>query len=237
MFDFDGKTALVTGASRGIGLAIALAFKKHGAKVHITGTRESADAYSNDLSGLEYHSADLSSTEGRQALVSSVPDIDVLINNVGVSAAEEFDIDSFRSVIETNVVGTMEMCTLYKDVLASNSGVIVNIGSVVSFLSLKDQPGYTASKGAIVSLTRALADKWARLGIRVNMIAPGFIHTKATEGMRENKNFEEDMLATVPMKRWGQPSEIAGSALFLASPFASYITGTSVIVDGGMMIR
>lgn len=236
-WNYAGKTVLVTGASQGIGLAIAQAFRDAGARVHISGTRRESGDYETDLSGFSYHAANLREPGARLALAAAVPAIDVLINNAGTGSDREYEIDEFRNILEINLVAAMELSTLYRDCLAKRRGAIINVGSVASFLALKETPAYTASKGGMIAMTRALADKWAPLGIRVNMIAPGFIRTRATEGLRSDPTHEKRLLATVPMRRWGEPSEVAGSVLFLASDQASYITGSSLVIDGGMMVR
>lgn len=237
MFDFSDKRVLVTGASQGIGLAVARAFLDAGATVHITGTRSGPEAYDDDLSEYVYHQADLAAPEGRQSLHAAIPDIDILVNNAGFSLDDEFEVDSFRRVIEMNLVGVMELCCLYQSAIAERQGSIVNVGSLSSHLSLKDVPGYTASKSGLLGLTRVLADKWATSGPRVNMIAPGFVRTRLTAGYRASEDYEKRLLQTVPMKRWAEPEEIAGAVLFLASPMASYITGVSLPIDGGVMLR
>ncbi len=237
MLDFKDKTVLVTGASQGIGLAIAAGFVEAGATVHITGTRAAADAYEDDLSAFIYHQADLSESAGRVVLHEAVPAIDVLVNNAGFSLDSEYEIDTFRRVVEMNLVGVMELCCLYQPHLVSCGGSIVNVGSLSSHLSLKEIPGYTSSKSGLLGMTRALADKWATTGVRVNMIAPGFVKTRLTDIYRDDPQYEKRLLQAVPMKRWGEPREMVGATLFLASSLASYITGISLPIDGGVMLR
>jgi 3-oxoacyl-[acyl-carrier protein] reductase len=166
-----------------------------------------------------------------------VPEIDVLVNNAGIALDNEFEIDGFRQTIEMNLIGVMELCLLYRATLVERKGSIVNVGSLASYLSLKEVPGYTASKSGLYGLTRVLADKWAQQGLRVNMVAPGFVHTRMTEHYRVDPQQEKRLLATVPMRRWAAPEEMAGGALFLASPLASYITGISLPIDGGVLLR
>jgi 3-oxoacyl-[acyl-carrier protein] reductase len=121
--------------------------------------------------------------------------------------------------------------------LKAAGGAVVNVGSLASFLAIKEGPAYTASKAGLLGLTRALGDKWALEGVRVNMVAPGFIETRMTARMRVDGDFEKKLLRAVPMRRWGAPSEIADAIVFLASPAASYITGQSLAIDGGLLLR
>jgi 3-oxoacyl-[acyl-carrier protein] reductase len=237
MNDFSGKIILVTASSNGIGLGIAKAFRDTGGTVHITGTRASVADYEHSLEGFIYHQADLSNIDARAKLHAEVGPIDVLVNNFGGSNHDEYSIEGFRRSLEDNLGTSMELALLYVDDLQERGGCIVNIGSASSHLALRETPGYTAGKSGVWGLTRALADKWASKGIRVNMIAPGFIFTRATEKMRVDKDREKRMIATVPMRRWGQPDELGGAALFLASPGASYVTGISLAVDGGLLVR
>jgi 3-oxoacyl-[acyl-carrier protein] reductase len=239
MLDFTDKIVLITGASQGIGLGIAKGFLQCGATVHITGTRASADTYEDDLSAFHYHQSDLSTSGGRVQLHAQIPDLDVLVNNAGISLqnGEEYEIEAFRQVIEMNVTGVMELCRLYRDTLTARGGSIVNVGSLASYLALKEVPAYTASKSGLLGLTRALADKWSTQGVRVNMIAPGFVRTRMTAGLRTDPAYEKQLLKAVPMKRWAEPEEMAGAVMFLASPLASYITGVSLPVDGGVLLR
>lgn len=236
MIDLAGKRVLVTGGTRGIGNAIASAFLAAGAQVAITGTRPTAHEYSGDLSGFVYHQLDMQSRDSADMVDLAGP-IDVLVNNAAMSNRDEYELEGFRRTIETNLVGVMDLCLAFRDTLAERRGAIVNVGSVAAHLSLREIPGYTASKGGLLGLTRALADKWAPLGIRVNMLAPGFVRTEMTERLREDERHEKRLLATVPMRRWAEPAEIAGAALFLASDLASYITGISLPIDGGLMVR
>jgi 3-oxoacyl-[acyl-carrier protein] reductase len=239
MLDFTDKIVLVTGATRGIGLGIAQGFLQAGATVHISGTRENTGTYEDDLSAFSYHQADLSNEQGRIKLHQEIPTIDVLVNNAAVTYTDgsEYELDTYRKVIEMNLIGVMELCTFYREVLASRGGSIVNVGSLASHLSLKDVPAYTSSKSGVYGLTRVLADKWSRYGLRVNMIAPGFVKTRMTDHNRVDPVKEKQLLAMVPLRRWATPSEVAGAVIFLASPLASYITGVSLPIDGGVMLR
>lgn len=233
----SGKTVLVTGGSQGIGYAAAAAFREAGATVHITGTRMSPSDYDDDLSGLTYHRADMSSPEDRAALAGAIPALDVLVNNAGMGAADEYSLEGFERVLEVNLTAVMDLCLRFHDALAAAKGSVVNVGSLASFLAIKEAPAYTASKAGLLGLTRALGDKWSSDGVRVNMVAPGFIATRMTARSRVDPDYEKRLLKAIPMRRWGEPAEIADAILFLASPAAGYITGQSLAIDGGLMLR
>ena len=121
--------------------------------------------------------------------------------------------------------------------LKAGQGAIVNVGSLASFLAIREAPAYTASKAGLLGLTRALADKWATEAVRVNLVAPGFIATRMTASARTNPDFEKRLLKAIPMRRWGDPAEVAQAIVFLASPAAGYITGQSLAIDGGLLLR
>lgn len=241
-FDFTGKTVLVTGGSQGIGRATALAFQVAGANVHITGTRAGAADYDESLDGLTYHAVNMADAAARAALVDAVGALDVLVNNAGTGRANEYDQAQFDEVLAVNLGAVMDLSTRFHPALkaaaaAHGGAAIVNTGSLSSFLALKESPAYTASKAGLLGLTRALADKWAPDGIRVNLVAPGFIRTRMTAGARRDENYEARLLKAVPLRRWGEPREVAEPILFLASSAAGYITGQSLAMDGGLMLR
>ncbi|MGU3498732.1 SDR family NAD(P)-dependent oxidoreductase [Mycobacterium sp. C31M] len=238
----DGRTVLVTGGSSGIGNGIARAFLGQGASVHVTGTRPNAGDYADedgsDLGGMAYHQLDVSDADA-VAQFSPGPAIDVLVNSVGTVAYHraEYDPAVFARVVEVNLHGVMRCCVRFHDDLARAHGTVVNVGSTSSFISTPGQPAYGASKGALVTLTKSLADAWARDGIRVNGIAPGFVETKLTRPSRDRDDVYAATLAKIPLRRWGTPEEMGAAALFLASPQSSYITGQMLLVDGGTTLR
>ncbi|QXQ04817.1 SDR family oxidoreductase [Sphingosinicellaceae bacterium] len=232
-----GKTVLVTGGSQGIGLATARAFEALGARVLVTGTRAGPADYEDPLDGLDYHQADLGQSPSRPALVEAVGPIDVLVNNAGTGRADEYTQDGFEAVIDLNLNAVMDVSVRFHPHLKAVGGSIVNVGSLASFLALRETPAYTASKAGLLGLTRALADKWAPDGVRVNLVAPGLVRTRMTAGQRRDPAYETRLLKAVPMRRWGEPGEVAEAIVFLASPGASYITGQSLAIDGGMMLR
>jgi 3-oxoacyl-[acyl-carrier protein] reductase len=235
--EFKGKRVLVTGGSQGIGLATARAFHDNGATVFITGTRGSAADYADDLSAFTYIAADFAQPDTAAAVAAAVGDIDILVNNAGTGRPDEYSDKGFRAVIDVNLNAVMALSLALHPALKARKGAIVNMGSLSSFLALRETPAYTASKAGLLGLTRALADKWAADGIRVNMVAPGFIRTRMTEIQRTDADYEKRLLKAVPMRRWGEPEEVAETVLFLASPRAPYVTGQSIAIDGGLMLR
>lgn len=237
MHDFTGKTVLVTGGSQGIGLATARAFLQAGAVVHITGTRAATSAYDDDLSAFMFHQADMADRASRDCLVSTIPVLDVLVNNAGGARADEYTVEGFAQSLEVNLLSCHHLAVGFYETLRERKGVIVNVGSAASFLSIKEVAGYTSAKTGLLGLTRVLGDKWATDGIRVNMVAPGFIRTRITAGARKTEEIEQRLMKNLPMRRWGEPHEVADAILFLASPSAGYITGQSLVIDGGLMLR
>lgn len=234
----QGKTVLVTGGTQGIGQATAALFRDGGAKVTITGTRAGAEDYEGeDLAGMTYHRCRMSEAADIDALAQPFERLDVLVNNAGMGRRDEYEQDAFEEVLSVNLSAVMNLSTRLKPALAEVGGSIVNTGSLSSFLALKETPAYTASKAGLLGLTRALADKWAPDGVRVNMVAPGFIATRMTAGARSSEDYEKKLLKTIPMRRWGEPREVAACIAFLASPAASYVTGQSLAMDGGLMLR
>ena len=233
----EGKTALVTGGSQGIGHATALALRDRGATGIVTGTRASFADYDDPITGVTYIQSDLSRPEARATLAAQIKSLDVLINNAGTGRPNEYDQDAFETVIDINLNAVMDLSMRLFPALKAAGGSIVNVGSLASFLALKETPAYTASKAGLLGLTRALGDKWALEGVRVNLVAPGFIATRMTAPMRADAVYESRLLKSVPMRRWGRASEVAEAILFLASPAASYITGQSLAIDGGLMLR
>lgn len=227
-FGFQGKQVLVTGGTSGIGQAIAAAFAAQGAQVIVTGT--------TPLPG-----AVLLDAQDRRAVaefVASLASLDHLINAAGIirRGGIEHEAEAFDQVIDVNLSGTMRMCSLCRPLLAQSRGTILNIASMLSFFGGGMVPAYAASKGGVAQLTKSLAIAYAPDGIRVNAIAPGWIATPLTEALHSDPARSDAILARTPMGRWGQPQDIAGPALFLASPLATFITGAILPVDGGYMV-
>lgn len=238
-FDFAGKTVVVTGGSTGIGNAAARSFLAAGARVVVTGTRAGASDYvgeDGDLSGLEYHRLDQGDTAAVAAFDPQVERLDVLVV-AGAKVAyrrQEFDTATFADVIATNLIGPMQLATRFRPQLAAAKGSIVFIGSVASFRGAIGQPAYSASKGGLLTLTRSLAQAFGGEGIRVNLVAPGLVRSKMTAVTWTNADRLAATEAQVPLRRIGEPADIAGAIVFLASPLAAYVTGTSLVIDGGL---
>ncbi len=237
--DFSGKTVLVTGGSSGIGNGIARVFREHGARVHVTGTRADAGAYGDtDLEDIVYHRLDFGDEAAIEAFDPGVDRLDVLVNSVGTVLYKrgEFEMAGFRKVLEVNLIGVFHCCMKFEKRLIASKGSVVNIGSVACFNAVRGNPAYSASKGGLLTLTKSLAQLWARHGVRVNGVAPGFVRTKLTEDQYANREMYEASLRAIPLGRWGEPEEMGGAVLFLASPLASYITGQMILVDGGVTL-
>jgi 3-oxoacyl-[acyl-carrier protein] reductase len=236
-FDYSGKQVLVTGGSGGIGHGIGVGFRDAGADVIVTGTKEQA-SYDSDFSGLSYRQLDVRSDDQIAALAAEVGRMDVVVNSAGIAiyGRAEYEIETFQKVVDVNLTGTMRVCTQFYDLIRDAGGSIINIASGASFFATPGTPGYNASKGGVAMLTKCFATAWGRQGMRVNAIAPGYVDTAITKVVRENQRVYEDSIRKTPLRRWGTPEDMAGAALFLASPYASYITGQILVVDGGMTL-
>lgn len=238
--DFGGKTILVIGGSSGIGNGIARQFRDHGADVYAAGTRPSANDYDPsegcDLEGLNYFQLNAADQDALEALDPPFKTLDVLVACQGIVIYRqgEYQMDGFRHVMDVNLNSIMASCLKFHDMLTETNGSIIILGSGASFKAVRGNPAYSASKGGLKTLTMTLGEAWARDGIRVNGIAPGYVDTKMTKVTRDNPERYEGTLSGIPMRRWAQPEEMGSVALFLASPLASYVTGQMIWVDGGM---
>ncbi|MEE8445929.1 MAG: SDR family oxidoreductase [Alphaproteobacteria bacterium] len=232
-FDFSGQSVLVTGGSSGIGNAIARAFRGAGAKVVITGTREKGE-YDSDLDAMDYRQLDMRDGAAVDALAGSLEALDVLVNCAGTAQpGAEYEPDTFESIVSIHLFGTFRLSNGVLPLLKKKGGSVLNIASMTSYFGFPRVPAYGAAKAGVVQMTKTLAAAWAEHGIRVNAIAPGWIVTKLTEGVRKVKPLDAAIVARTPLGRWGEPEEMTGAALFLASPAAGFITGVTLPVDGG----
>jgi 2-dehydro-3-deoxy-D-gluconate 5-dehydrogenase len=246
-FRLEGKTALVTGAATGIGASIAIGLAQAGASVACHGNRRAATGTAAAIGAqAAAFQADLSSTEGAQQLFAEVVakfgPVDILINNAGMilrDVAENFSLEAWQEVLQVNLTSVFQLSQLAgRDMIRRNApGKIVNIASLLSFQGGIRVPAYAASKGGVAQLTKALANEWSGRNIQVNAIAPGYIATTNTEPLQADEIRNRQILERIPAGRWGQPEEIAGAALFLASPASNYVTGHVLVVDGGWMGR
>ena len=247
LFRLDGKVALITGAASGLGAAIATALAQAGATVAVHGNRRAADETAAAIGGTAAaFQADLSSTTGAESLFTAVKAhfgrIDILINNAGTihrDAAVDTSLESWQQVLQVNLTSVFQLSQLVaRDLISREApGKIVNIASLLSFQGGIRVPAYAASKGGVAQLTKALANEWAPRNIQVNAIAPGYFATTNTEALQADETRNRQILERIPAARWGQPQDLAGAALYLASPASNYVTGTVLTVDGGWMGR
>jgi 2-deoxy-D-gluconate 3-dehydrogenase len=248
-FRLEGKTALVTGAAGGLGAAIAIALAEAGAAVACHGNRRPADATAEQIRALGKHaqsfSADLSQADGADKLFSAVSATmgapDILVNNAGMihrNTAESFEADAWNTVLQVNLTSVFRLSQLAgTEMLKQGSGKIINIASLLSFQGGIRVPAYAASKGGVAQLTKALANEWASRGIQVNAIAPGYFRTENTSALQQDETRNRQILERIPAQRWGNPEDIAGAAVFLASSASDYVNGEVLVVDGGWMAR
>jgi len=243
-FDFTGASVLVTGGTGGIGSAIAGAFRDAGAEVTVTGTRGSAEDYEADLSGFRYHRLDIEDKANIDAVAAGLDKLDVLVNSAGLAlfvlGLDEYDPDIFDRAVTMHLTGVHRLASRCEPLLAqsglSGGGSVVSMASESSFFGIDPVPGYGAGKTGLLGLTRALAVHWAPKRIRVNAIAAGFVRSGFTGPVMAVEEVNQAMLARTPLGRHGEPSDIAGAALFLSSSAASWVTGQVLPVDGGFTI-
>lgn len=233
--------AVVTGGTSGIGAATARLLAKQGYQVTATGVFEAEVAHSrNDpsMAGIAVEQLDVRDSAAVTAFFARFAALSALVNCAGIGrGAEEFNEAGFTLTIDINLHGTMRCCYAALPALAIAGGAVVNIASVMSIFGSATGPAYSASKGAVMQLTKSLALAWAERGIRVNAVAPGWIETPMTTLMQADIERNRKVLERSPMGRWGKPEEIAQGIGFLLSPQASFITGVLLPIDGGYTVK
>ncbi len=248
-FRLDGKVALVTGASTGLGAAIAIALAEAGANVACHGNTHAPDASCSAVTQTGRKAlaliGDLGERETPRQLIDKTIDhfgqLDILVNNAGTirrAPATEYSEEDWATVIEVNLSSVFRMAQLAgRHMIERGGGKILNIASLLSFQGGITVPAYAASKGGVAQLTKALANEWAAKNINVNAIAPGYMRTDNTKALQENETRSRQILERIPAGRWGEPADLAGPAVFLCSPASDYINGHVLLVDGGWMGR
>jgi len=236
--DYSGRHVVVTGGTGGIGRALAGAFAGAGATVIATGATDAEVAAAPAAAhGITLATLDVRSDEAVNAFAAGLPALDVLVNCAGVNLrAAEFTPEGFAAVLDINLAGSMRTATAFRGKLATSGGAILNIASVFAFFGAPHAPAYAASKGGVAQLTKSLAVAYAKEGIRVNALAPGWIETPMTDVPRANPARSAELVGRTPMGRWGTPADLTGPALFLCSPLAGFVTGAILPVDGGYMV-
>jgi 2-deoxy-D-gluconate 3-dehydrogenase len=249
-FQLNGKNALVTGSSRGLGAAIAIALAQAGANVVCHGRSADGESTSEKIRQLGrksfYLAGDMVDPKVHMALIGKTVEefgcIDILVNNAGVirrAAAAEFPQPDWDELIAVNLTSVFRLSPLAgQDMLNRGArGKILNIASILSFQGGITVPAYAAAKGGVAQLTKALANEWASKGINVNAIAPGYMATDNTAALRQDSQRSRQLMERIPAGRWGEPSDLAGAAVFLCSSASDYVHGHVLVVDGGWMGR
>ncbi|MFC0407238.1 SDR family NAD(P)-dependent oxidoreductase [Roseomonas elaeocarpi] len=229
-FSVRDKVVLISGGTGGIGLAFARAFAACGATPILADLKPPGP----EAAEFRYEPLDVRDDAAVEALAARIERLDVLIHCAGrLIRHEEHRPDVFRDIVDIHLVGNMRLATAFRPHLARTQGCLINIGSMYSYFGSAMIPAYASAKTAIVGLTKSLAVAYAEDGIRVNAIAPGWIETEISRRGREEPAFNERVMQRLPTKRWSPPAELAGTAVFLASPAATLINGVTIPVDGG----
>jgi 2-deoxy-D-gluconate 3-dehydrogenase len=247
-FDLQGRCAVVTGASRGIGRAIALGLTRAGAEVVLVGRPGSNDATREAVVGLggkvdvvELDMGDLAAVERVGAELAASREVDVLVNNAGIIDRQDtvdLALEDWERVLDVNLNGVFLLTQqVGRTMVARGHGKVVSIASLLTFQGGIRVASYAASKHAVAGLTKALANEWGPHGVQVNAIAPGYIATDNTTALREDPDRARSILERIPAGRWGSADDIAGTAVFLSSSAADYVNGHVLVVDGGWMAR
>lgn len=250
LFSLEGRIALVTGASRGIGAAIAKALGEAGADVAVHGNANPAEATAAAVRAFGRRAAtlvaDMADPKAPDRLVretmSALGGLDIVVNNAGIirrGPTVDTTDEDWHAVLAVNLDGVFRLCRAAgRHMLAAGrGGKIINIASLLSFQGGLNVPAYAASKSAVAGLTRELSNEWAAKGINVNAIAPGYMRTDNTEALQKDETRNRQILERIPAGRWGETSDLAGAAVFLASRASDYVNGQILAVDGGWLGR
>jgi len=249
-FKLEGKSAIVTGASRGLGQSMAVVLAEAGADIVAVSTNE-ANLADTEASVIDLGkkcvrvACDLSKKDDVDNLVkkalTAFGTIDILVNNAGIirrAPAVQFSDEDWQAVIDTNLNGLFRLSReIGRQMIKQGAGKIINIASLLSFQGGINVPSYAASKGAVMQLTKALANEWASKNIQVNAIAPGYFATDNTSDLQDDQKRSEQILTRIPAARWGDPEDLKGAVVFLASSASNYVNGHVLVVDGGWMAR
>ncbi|TML82599.1 MAG: SDR family oxidoreductase [Actinobacteria bacterium] len=238
-FDLSGRSALVTGSTRGLGLALARALAEAGARVAVNGrSAEAAAEVAASIDGAVAAAFDVTDEAAVATAVGELGPVDVLVNNAGGGLRKpllDVSLEEWRSALDANLTSAYLVArAVAPGMIERGSGKVVNICSVMSELARETIAPYTAAKGGLKMLTRAMCSEWARHGIQANAIAPGYFETDMTEALRTDAAFDAWLRARVPAGRWGQPDELGGAVVFLASSASDYVNGQILYVDGGL---
>jgi gluconate 5-dehydrogenase len=238
-FDLTGRSALVTGSTRGLGLALARALAEAGARVAVNGrSPEAAAEVAASIDGAVAAAFDVTDEAAVATAVAELGPVDVLVNNAGGGLRKpllDVSLEEWRSTLDTNLTSAYLVArAVAPGMIERGGGKVVNICSVMSELARETIAPYTAAKGGLKMLTRAMCSEWARHGIQANAIAPGYFETDMTEPLRADAEFDAWLRARVPAGRWGVPDELAGAVVFFASSASDYVNGQILYVDGGL---
>lgn len=248
IFDIHGKTALITGSGQGLGLILARGLGQAGATVILNGRNEeklrnAVAELSNEGLAVYGYAFDVTNSAQIQQAISlieqEIGSIDILVNNAGIqkrAPLETFEEDSWREILETNLTSAFLVSKhVVRGMIARKSGKIINVCSLQSEVGRVTIAPYTASKGGLKMLTKGMATDWGKYNIQVNGIGPGYFLTEMTKPLAENPEFDNWLKSRTPMERWGDPAELIGAVIFLASQASSFITGQIIYVDGGVL--
>ncbi|WP_151637510.1 SDR family NAD(P)-dependent oxidoreductase [Noviherbaspirillum aerium] len=237
-FGLAGKSVLVAGGTSGIGAGIAAAFAQQDARVLVTGaTEREVEAAAAGGKAVNARVLDVRDGDAVTQLIAGFDSLDVVVNCAGViRRGAEHDPAAFEDVIDINLNGSMRVCAAARSLLRQSKGCIINTASMLSYFGGGLVPGYSASKGGVMQLTKSLAIAYAEDGIRVNAVAPGWIATPLTQALQDDEGRSRQILDRTPLRRWGTPADVAAPVLFLASDAARFITGVILPVDGGYLV-